>query len=84
MPTRYAVETDKEGRIVLPDDLVGYAGLTDTVMFMGARADLPDLGAGGRGAPPCRARARGPQQGGAALPASQAPIDRLRHAERRA
>ena len=31
----FPVEADKEGRIVLPDDLVAYAGLTDTVMFMG-------------------------------------------------
>jgi MraZ protein len=31
----FRVEADKEGRIVLPDDLVSYAGLTDTVVFMG-------------------------------------------------
>lgn len=31
----FPVETDKEGRIVLPDDLKGFAGLTDTVVFMG-------------------------------------------------
>ena len=31
----YPVEADKEGRIVLPDDLVEYAGLTDAVVFMG-------------------------------------------------
>jgi len=29
------VESDKEGRIVLPDSLVRHAGLTDTVTFMG-------------------------------------------------
>jgi MraZ protein len=29
------VESDKEGRIVLPDSLVRHAGLTDTVIFMG-------------------------------------------------
>jgi MraZ protein len=31
----FPVEADKEGRIVLPDELVSYAGLTDTVVFMG-------------------------------------------------
>ena len=29
------VEADKEGRIVLPESLVQYAGLTDIVVFMG-------------------------------------------------
>jgi MraZ protein len=29
------VEADKEGRIVLPESLVQFAGLTDMVMFMG-------------------------------------------------
>jgi MraZ protein len=31
----YPVESDKEGRIVLPDPLVKYAGVTDAVMFVG-------------------------------------------------
>jgi MraZ protein len=31
----FAVEADKEGRIVLPDSLVNYAGLGETVVFMG-------------------------------------------------
>jgi MraZ protein len=31
----YPVEADKEGRIVLPDELVEYAGLSDAVVFMG-------------------------------------------------
>jgi MraZ protein len=31
----YPVESDKEGRIVLPDPLVKYAGLSDSVAFMG-------------------------------------------------
>ena len=31
----FPVEADKEGRIVLPDDLIEYAGLTDAVVFMG-------------------------------------------------
>jgi MraZ protein len=31
----FPVEADKEGRIVLPGDLVAYAGLTDAVVFMG-------------------------------------------------
>ncbi len=31
----YPVETDKEGRIVLPEPLVVHAGLTDAVVFMG-------------------------------------------------
>jgi MraZ protein len=30
----YPVETDKEGRIVLPDTLVTHAGLKDAVIFM--------------------------------------------------
>ena len=32
----FAAETDREGRIVLPDDLVAFAGLTDQVTFLGA------------------------------------------------
>ncbi len=31
------METDKEGRIVLPADMVAYAGLTDNVVFIGAQ-----------------------------------------------
>lgn len=31
----YPVETDKEGRIVLPDELVAFAGVNDAVVFMG-------------------------------------------------
>ncbi len=31
----YPMETDKEGRIVLPDNLVAHANLSDTVVFMG-------------------------------------------------
>ena len=31
----FPIEADKEGRVVLPDDLVTYAGLTDGVVFMG-------------------------------------------------
>ena len=31
----FPVEADKEGRIVLPDALVSYAGLGETVVFMG-------------------------------------------------
>jgi MraZ protein len=31
----YPVEADKEGRIVLPDHLVSFAGLRETVVFMG-------------------------------------------------
>jgi MraZ protein len=31
----FPVETDREGRIVLPDTLITYAGLTDSVVFMG-------------------------------------------------
>lgn len=30
------METDKEGRIVLPTDMVAYASLTDNVVFIGA------------------------------------------------
>jgi MraZ protein len=31
----FPVEADKEGRIVLPDYLINYAGLAETVVFMG-------------------------------------------------
>ena len=31
----WPLEADKEGRIVLPESLVGHAGLTGTVVFMG-------------------------------------------------
>lgn len=31
-----SMETDKEGRIILPADMVAYAGLTDNVVFIGA------------------------------------------------
>jgi MraZ protein len=31
-----AMETDKEGRIVLPAEMVAFAGLTDNVVFIGA------------------------------------------------
>ncbi len=31
----YAVESDREGRIVLPEPLVAHAGLTESVMFKG-------------------------------------------------
>jgi MraZ protein len=31
----FPVESDKEGRIILPETLVAHAGLTDTVVFMG-------------------------------------------------
>ena len=31
----FPVESDKEGRIILPDDLKNHAGLTDSVVFMG-------------------------------------------------
>jgi len=31
----YQLETDREGRIVLPEMLVAHAGLTDAVVFMG-------------------------------------------------
>jgi MraZ protein len=34
-PDAFPVDADKEGRIVLPDDLVTHAGLTDAVVFMG-------------------------------------------------
>jgi MraZ protein len=32
----YPLETDKEGRILLPESLVAHAGLTDAVAFVGA------------------------------------------------
>ena len=43
------VDTDKEGRIILPDDLAEYAGLKDAVMFIGSRTSFqiwePEAGA---------------------------------------
>jgi MraZ protein len=35
--TACAMETDKEGRIMLPAHLVAHAGLTDNVVFIGTR-----------------------------------------------
>ncbi|HEY4043843.1 MAG TPA: division/cell wall cluster transcriptional repressor MraZ [Rhodopila sp.] len=35
--TACLLETDKEGRIMLPDTLIAHAGITDTVAFIGAR-----------------------------------------------
>ena len=43
----YPVESDKEGRIVLPESLTVHASLGDTVVFMGLGENLPDLGASG-------------------------------------
>jgi MraZ protein len=31
----FAMEPDKEGRIILPEPLIAHAGLTDTIVFMG-------------------------------------------------
>lgn len=31
----YPIETDKDGRILLPDSLVSHAGLSDSVVFLG-------------------------------------------------
>jgi MraZ protein len=31
----FPIDVDKEGRVVLPDSLVSFAGLTDAVVFMG-------------------------------------------------
>jgi MraZ protein len=31
----FAIEPDKEGRIILPDWLIAHAGITDTAVFMG-------------------------------------------------
>jgi MraZ protein len=43
------VETDKEGRIMLPANLVAHAGITDNVAFIGARNNFqiwePEAGA---------------------------------------
>ena len=32
-----ALETDKEGRIALPDSMIGHAGISDAVTFIGTR-----------------------------------------------
>ena len=58
-----AMETDKEGRILLPADLVAHAGLTDNVVFIGTQQDLSDLGTRGRRPAPRRGEGKG--QGGA-------------------
>ncbi|HVZ08316.1 division/cell wall cluster transcriptional repressor MraZ [Rhodopila sp.] len=44
-----SIETDREGRIVLPADMVAYANLTDTVTFIGTNKTFqiwePEAGA---------------------------------------
>ena len=69
----FPVETDKEGRIVLPDYLIAHAGLAEAVVFMGLAA-VPDLGTAGRRAAPrrsARARPRPPPHCRAAETASR-------------
>lgn len=65
------VEADKEGRIILPEPLVQYAGLSDTVVFMGLGRTFQiwEPAAAGRR----RADARGAAKSrGLTLPAGQA------------
>lgn len=55
-----AMETDKEGRIVLPADMVAYANLTDNVVFIGANRffQIWEPAAGARRIQEARARIR--------------------------
>ncbi len=54
------METDKEGRIVLPADMVAYAGLTDNVVFIGANKifQIWEPGAGARRIAEAKAKIR--------------------------
>jgi MraZ protein len=56
----FPVEADKEGRVVLPDSLVAYAGLKDAVVFMGLGRifQIWEPGAAGRRRTEARERAR--------------------------
>jgi MraZ protein len=56
----YPVETDKEGRIVLPENLVTHAGLSEGVVFMGLGRTFQiwEPGAAERRRTEARARAR--------------------------
>jgi MraZ protein len=80
----YPLEADKEGRIVLPEPLSAYAGLTDTVVFMGLGRTFqiwePGAAERQRGEARERARLRGftlpggaPSPGGSNTPAPPAP-----------
>jgi MraZ protein len=65
----YPVETDKEGRIVLPDPLIAHAGLGETAVFMGLGRIFqiwePEAAERRRSEARDRARARGLTLGGA-------------------
>ena len=67
------VESDKEGRIVLPEALVAACWLDRRGRLHGARPHLPDLGAGGRRAPPRRRPASGARAQRLTLPAPAEP-----------
>ncbi len=56
----YAVEADKEGRILIPDQLAVHAGLTEAVMFigMGTTFQIWEPAAGERRRTEARIRAR--------------------------
>lgn len=56
----HPVESDREGRIVLPEWLTGHAGLSDAVVFMGLGAifQIWEPGAAKQRAEEARARAR--------------------------
>jgi MraZ protein len=68
----FPVEADKEGRIVLPDDLVTYAGLSDAVVFMGLGRifQIWEPGAAERRRAEARVRAR---ERGLTLPGASVP-----------
>lgn len=71
----FPVESDKEGRIVLPDPLTDHAGLTDTVVFMGLGRTFQiwEPAAAERRRTEARERAR---TGGLTLPGNPAPSPR--------
>ena len=50
----FPVESDKEGRILLPAELVEHAALSSQVVLHGHGRHLPDLGAGRRRPAPDR------------------------------
>ena len=56
----FPIDVDKEGRVVLPDSLVSFAGLTDAVVFMGLGRifQIWEPGAAERRRSEARARAR--------------------------
>jgi MraZ protein len=74
----YQVEADKEGRIVIPDQLATHAGLREAVVFMGMGGTFQiwEPGAAERRRAEARIRARDlapPRSGAGVVPAANAP-----------